>query len=163
MAAGMAGMRWETLLRAISWWAEGDTLDLVWAFEISKPIPSDKLPPTGPHILILPECHSLVTKQSNPRVYGGHCYSNHHSPIFLEYLFASFYSKVRSILAVRYDSWLLQKVRSCFHMHSIGLCRFIGKLRPLMQTVCCGLSSLSAPIHRDVSNFWWNTLFSSLL
>jgi hypothetical protein len=37
--------------------------------------------------------------------------------------------------------------------------------RPVPHTIplVCGLSSLSAPIHKGLSRFWWNTLFSSFL
>ena len=43
-----------------------EKLDLAWAFETSKPNPSDTLLPTVPHLLILlKKCHSLMTKHSH--------------------------------------------------------------------------------------------------
>ena len=45
---------------------EKKRLGLVWAFETSKPNPSDTPPLTRPHLLILPkQFHQLMTKHPN--------------------------------------------------------------------------------------------------
>lgn len=51
------------------------TMGLAWAFKTLKPILSDTLPPTGPHLLIF----LILSNGSTPWAYGDHCYSNHHT------------------------------------------------------------------------------------
>lgn len=61
---------------------ERELLGLVWAFETSKSIPSDILPPMRPHLLILLKYwYSLMTKHWNIWADGGHSYSNPSSHI----------------------------------------------------------------------------------
>lgn len=54
-----------------------------WIFEISKLVPNDTPPPVRLCLPIPPkQSHSLVTKHSNMRVYGGYSQSNYYMDNF---------------------------------------------------------------------------------
>ena len=68
------------------WKPEAESTHGEWhdSFETSKAVPSDILPPTRPHLLILPnEFHQLGAKSSNLWAYGDHSHSNSYMPSVL--------------------------------------------------------------------------------
>ena len=68
---------------------------MTWAFETSKPIPSDTIPPRRPQLLIFPkQFYPLGTKHSNRSAYGGYFHSDQHSVCI--HLFC-FYSKTATL------------------------------------------------------------------
>lgn len=70
MAACGAGAGAGSYILVLKW---GKTLSVAWAFEISKPIPSDMLIPPSPYLLILPkQIHQLETKLYETGGWGAH-------------------------------------------------------------------------------------------